>query len=337
MKYILLFYFLLALFLCLNVADFIDAAASVPQLHQKAPRKITNGLIKIKNYQLGPVIPGLQQGGVPQGIAYSKRYHLIFISFYFDTHIPSAISVIDSSSHKAIGTFSLKESADDFHYGHVGGLAIHDPFISVSSENKIYKYQLADLVKGASSKPLLPVSSATTETNASFAGYHKNILFVGEFAHGSRYPTKISHHMKNREGLKHYAWVCGYDIDQENHRPKLILSIRQNVQGIYITDDYIFLSISYGRRNRSVIAVYNNPLRTQPHTKVTFGKGEKVPLWYLDGKNLIKEIDFPPMSEGITLINGKLAVLSESGAQKYQKGGMGPLDYLILIDWKAHL
>lgn len=333
MKYILFFSFLLGL----NPVDITDASAFVPQLHQKAPRKINNSLIKIKNYQLGPVIPGLQQGGVPQGIAYSKRYHLIFISFYFDTHMPSAISVIDRSNNKAIGTFSLKESADAFHYGHAGGLAIHDPFISVSSERKIYKYRLADLVKGASSKPLVPVSTAETETNASFAGYYKNTLFVGEFAHGSRYPTKISHHMKNRDDLKHYAWVCGYDIDQENDRPKLILSIRQNVQGIYLTDDYIFLSISYGRRNRSVIAVYNNPLRTQPHTKVTFGKGEKVPLWYLDGKNLIKEIDFPPMSEGITLINGKLAVLSESGAQKYQNGGKGPLDYLILIDWKAQL
>ncbi len=40
--------------------------------------------------------------------------------------------------------------------------------------------------------------------------------------------------------------------------------------------------------------------------------GDKVPLWFLDGRNYIGEIDFPPMSEGIVMIGEQLAVLSES-------------------------
>jgi hypothetical protein len=57
-----------------------------------------------------------------------------------------------------------------------------------------------------------------------------------------------------------------------------------------------------------------------------------IPLWFLDGGNFVKSIGFPPMSQGLTDIDGKLAILSESGAIKYQKFGKGPVDHIILID-----
>ena len=328
---------LLAFYLSLSSYGFTQEFSPVPQLHQKAPRKISRGLIHTKNYQLGPVIPGLQQGAVPQGLSYSKKYNLIFISYYFDKHIPSSVSVIDRSNNTTIGTFGLKESVSSFHYGHVGGLTVGDNFIWVSSTGKLYKYKISDITKSIPSRALVPISVTETETKASFVTHYQKILFVGEFAYESKYKTKKSHHMENRNGVKHYAWVCGYNMDKERNGLKYILSIRQKVQGICITDNYVFLSISYGRRNRSIIAIYKNPLQEKPHRTVTLENGLKVPLWYLDGKNIIREVDFPPMSEGITMIDGKLAVLSESGAEKYQQGGLGPLDYIILIDLEEYL
>ena len=329
--------FLPAFYLSLCSYGFTQEFSPVPQLHQKAPREISRGLIHSKNYQLGPVIPGLQQGAVPQGLSYSKKHNLIFISYYFDKHIPSSVSVIDRSNNTTTGTFALKESVSSFHYGHVGGLTVNDNFVWVSSNGKVYKYKISDTTKSTPSRALVPISITETETKASFVTYYQNILFVGEFAYGSKYKTKNSHHIENRDGVKHYAWVCGYKVNKERNGLKYILSIRQKVQGICITDKYIFLSISYGRRNRSIIAIYKNPLKEQPHRTVTLENGLKAPLWYLDGKNIIREIDFPPMSEGITIIDGKLAVLPESGAEKYQNGGLGPLDHIILIDLEEYL
>ena len=330
-------YLLPAFYLSLSSYGFTQEFPPVPQLHQKAPREISAGLINIKNYRLGPVIPGLQQGAVPQGLSYSKKYNLIFISYYFDKHIPSSVSVIDRSNNTTIGTFALKESANSFHYGHVGGLTVNDNFVWVSSNGKLHKYKISDITNSTLSRVLVPISATETETKASFVTYYQKVLFVGEFAYGSKYKTKNSHHIEDRDGVKHYAWVCGYNVNKERNGLKYILSIRQKVQGICITDKYIFLSISYGRRNRSIIAIYKNPLQEQPHRTVTLENGLKAPLWYLDGKNIIKEIDFPPMSEGITMIDDKLAVLSESGAEKYQKGGLGPLDRIILINLEEHL
>ena len=96
--------------------------------------------------------------------------------------------------------------------------------------------------------------------------------------------------------------------------------------------DRVYLSISYGRANRSLIVVYRNPIGEDAHKLVALRSGDKVPLWFLDGRNYIGEIDFPPMSEGIVMIGEQLAVLSESGAKKYQSGGKGPLDRIVFLD-----
>ena len=69
----------------------------------------------------------------------------------------------------------------------------------------------------------------------------------------------------------------------------------------------------------------------EAHGTVTLDTCE-VPLWFLDGANYIGKIDFPPMAEGIVMIGDKLAVLSESGAEKYLDGGEGPLDHVLLLD-----
>ena len=167
---------------------------------------------------------------------------------------------------------------------------------------------------------------------ASFCTATSGTLFVGEFAYGRSYPTTPSHHLVDRKGVKKYAWVCGYSAEGLLGQPKFIISVRQRVQGMYVTDKRIFLSLSYGRRNRSTIVIYKNPLRETPHARANLSDGTVVPLWYLDGKNYLTEIDLPPMAEGITMVGDKLAVLSESGANKFQRQGLGPLDYILFLD-----
>ncbi|HUQ70521.1 MAG TPA: hypothetical protein VM165_13400, partial [Planctomycetaceae bacterium] len=94
-----------------------------------------------------------------------------------------------------------------------------------------------------------------------------------------------------------------------------MLRIRQKVQGMAVDDEHIVLSISYGRDNMSTLAVYENPWkieRASPHRTMKVGRST-VPLWFLDGQNRVKEVGYAPMSEGITLVNDRLAVITESG------------------------
>ena len=132
--------------------------------------------------------------------------------------------------------------------------------------------------------------------------------------------------------MRKYAWVCGYDFSDPRGDPKCVLSVRQKVQGMCVSGDRVFLSISYGRSNRSTIVVYRNPIGDRAHRIVNLRNGDNVPLWFLDARNHLGDIDFPPMSEGIVMIGNRLAVLSESGACKYRLGGKSPLHRVALLD-----
>jgi hypothetical protein len=335
---------LIGMVIIMSVTTHCDQHASTLDfLKQEPPRSIPHNLIQIDEYTLGPVIPGLQQGAVPQGLTYSKPYDLIFISYYFEkTQHPSVVAVIERESGQVIQTLTLKESDSTFHYGHVGGLAVDKDFLWVASREKVYQYDVQAFLNGMQQQAIVPVRSFIPEAWASFSTVDDGILWIGEFVYqNSKYRSDPAHHhTRNRAGQPHYAWICGYETSTlcaETPKPRFLLSARQKVQGIQWSEKYVVLSLSWGRRNDSLIAVYDTPLRESPHTQVSWDDGETVPLWYLDETNLIVETILPPLSEGITMVDGKLAVLFESGAQKFQHGGKAPIDRLLLLDLSSLL
>lgn len=302
-----------------------------PPLSQSDPRSLRQLKPPSAKFSLGPVIPGLRQKAVPQGIAYENENQRIIISHYFDNG-PSCLSVLNRSTGKMVSSVTLKEASGELHRGHVGGTAVVKDALLIASDGYVLQYELGPILSRNPPASIAAVAKWKCETTASFCTATKDRLFVGEFAYGKDYPTDIAHHLKDRKGVRKYAWVCGYDATHPSGPPSCVLSVRQRVQGMCVTDDRIFLSISYGRRNRSAIVIYRNPLQYASHSTVKVRSGERVPLWFLDGENYIGEIDFPPMSEGIVMLGDQLAVLSESGAGKFQFGGKGPLDRILLLD-----
>lgn len=302
-----------------------------PPLTQSAPRDFSKLKPPSVPFDRGPVIPGLRQHAVPQGITYVREQDRILISHYFD-HSPSRISVVNNSNGTLTSSIVLKEEPTKFHSGHVGGIATLKGSLWVASDGKLLQYDLGPFLSNRPPATAVAVTVRPTETKASFCTATGDTLFVGEFAYGFKYPTNRSHHLRDRKGVRKYAWVCGYSADDPLGKPTCVLSVRQRVQGMHVTDARVFLSLSYGRRNRSTIVIYRNPLRESPHSKVTLSDGTTVPLWYLDGENYLTEIDCSPMAEGITMIGNRLAVLSESGATKFQQHGKGALDFILLLD-----
>ncbi len=314
----------------------------VTPLSQSPPRDFSGLKSPSVPFQPGPVIPGLAEGAIPQGIAYvaagdEDDAGRIVISHYMDDG-PSRLSVIDRKSGKLVGSVLLKEravlkeSADKFHQGHVGGVTVLGRSLFVSSDEQILQYPVAPLLGEELPQVLTPTSVRKCETRASFCTATDDTLLVGEFAYGNKYPTDKSHHVTDRRGIKKRAWVCGYAANNLAGRPKFVISVRQRVQGMCVTDEAIYLSLSFGRRGRSTIVEYKNPLGGPAHAATKLTDGTEVPLWFLDGENYVREIDFPPMAEGIVMIGDRLAVLSESGAKKYQFAGRGPLDRVLLLD-----
>lgn len=68
------------------------------------------------------------------------------------------------------------------------------------------------------------------------------------------------------------------------------------------------------------------------HDFFTLDNSMRVPVWHLDSTNLEHSITAPPMSEGIAVVGDKLAVLYESGADKYRRTARLPQDRIHLLD-----
>ncbi|HUQ68660.1 MAG TPA: hypothetical protein VM165_04000 [Planctomycetaceae bacterium] len=291
---------------------------------------------------LGPVIPGLRQGAVPQGLAYWKRQNWLFVSCYFDDDRPSVVTAMDVRTGQQVRCLTLLEPSGKPHRGHVGGLAISGKSLWVGS-GVVYRLPLDELQKAEAVAAVRLRDPFRAESTAAFLGCHEQLLWVGEFVLDDEIKGRPAHHLRDRNGADKYAWITGYRLGADDDLvipagntepvPAAVLSIRQKAEGMAVDDEHIVLSISYGRDNKSTLAVYENPWKTErasPHRTVKVARST-VPLWFLDGQNRIKEVDYAPMSEGIALVNDRLAVMTESGAAKYQKGGKTPVDNIIYL------
>lgn len=279
------------------------------------------------------VIAGLQQGAVPQGMVCLPNSTSVLTSHYFDNGTPSCIVSTDTKTAGALATFQLLEPDGRPHKGHVGGLAADGSSLWIASDKHLYRSDPAPVLHPSASGTLQTLEQIRTEATeeVAFCSVFDGLVWAGEFALGSTYPTHASHHLIARDGEARKGWLCGYEASNGFKCPVKVLSIPDRTQGAVATDTHIFLSRSYGRRNRSSIDIYTNPLREDPHRSVKTSAGHEVPLWFLDGRNLVHSIDLPPMSENICIHEGDLYILFESGARKFRLFGKQPLDYVIRL------
>ncbi|MDF7826129.1 hypothetical protein P4B35_19010 [Pontiellaceae bacterium B12227] len=306
-----------------------------PALQQATPRPLVGSLRIPDGYHTGPVVAGLEQGAIPQGLVYLPQQGLILTSHYFDDHRPSCVVSTDWETGRALNTVQLLEPDGQPHFGHVGGLAVGHSNLWIASDGFLYRGRLADCTEptGSTFQTLEKIKTECSNEVA-FCSFFNDRIWAGEFALGNKYATPATHHLTARDGSERHGWVCGYDPENGFVRPEYVLSIPDRAQGMLLKDNYILLSRSYGRRSRSSIEIFRNPISEPPHHLIQTMGEPPVPLWFLDGANHVRSIDLPPMAENMALADGQLLVLFESGAQKFRWFGRKPLDYTLLFNLK---
>ncbi|MEK4278287.1 lamin tail domain-containing protein [Cytobacillus sp. FSL R5-0377] len=301
----------------------------------------------------GPVIAGLAEGLVPQGLSYYKKKDwLLTISYVDDGIRPGTITVTDRTSGKLVKSVVLYNTDGTPYTGHAGGVTVSRDHGWVASENYLFSFKLSDLAKAENNGEIQFTRQIPLPVEAAYTVYDEGILWVGEFYEASAYPTDPSHHIENRDGEMHYAWMIGFDLERSNDMlseehwngsldhalPDYVLSTTGKVQGAIIQKaarNGIILSTSYGRANDSVLYRYEYPLKEDPHSYVAV-EGKEVPLWFLDGHTAKprQSIEAIPMPEGIVEVQKELYVVFESGADKYRYTTTYPMDRMLRIDMK---
>jgi len=292
----------------------------------------------------GPLIPGIFQGAIPQGMAYYESEDIMLVSNYMFDGRPSCITAISMSDGSLEKTLWLLNPDETPHKGHVGGLAVSRNYLWIASGKGVYYVSLESIQYQKDNTSITMEGFISTEVKGSFSTYSDGILWVGEFtSRDGSYTAPASHHFKAGENKTNHGWLAGYILDIESDMinpdnkigevsfPDYVLSIPDEVQGAAFIDGEIILSQSYGRQNNSRISVYSNPLSRLPLNSVTAGESRIIPVWILNTENLEMEIIAPPMTEGIADFNGSLAVLYESGSDKYRVTARNPQDRMSML------
>jgi len=291
--------------------------------------------------QPGPIIPGLFQAAVPQGLAYIPEAHLLLISNYMFDNRPAAITCVslggDTVNGRLEKTIWIHNGDGSPHMGHMGGIAVSEEWVWIASGPDFYRLPWSGILEAGDGSKLLLSGPYTTEVACSAATVSGGVLYISEFrSRDGSYRTPKSHYFKTSDGKINHALAAGFILADQSDGippsrlqtgiayPDYFISIPDEVQGIAFLDDRIVLSQSYGRRNDSRLSVYTSPLGGDPDGFFTLKNRQDVPVWILDDANKIREITAPPMSEGICLVEGQVAVLFESGSDKYRDTARSP-------------
>jgi len=259
-------------------------------------------------------IPGLNEGFVPQGLAYDGENGYIHSGYRGDQMV----------IYLANGNESREIVPVDEHgklwEGHGGGVSRAGDYVYVASESKLIIFRYADLKAAKDGDRVASIGTFAVDTQASFCFADKNYIYVGEFYRPVVYETDASHHLTTPAGDEHKALVSCYPLAQDGSiadlYPTYSISIRDQVQGFAIKDGTVMLSSSWGVSS-SKLDFYSGMTSKGEMIDVS---GKSVPLYYLDSATHVKTVDMPAFSEGLAIVGDRVVISFESACDKYVVG-----------------
>lgn len=293
------------------------------------------------------VIPGLDDGFVPQGITFCESLDSFMLSGYSSRGGAAYIITVNASSGRINGEYEIQKSDGSVFCGHSGGITAYGKNIYITDGYILYYISLHEFTSSATSvringEILLPSS-------ASFISAYDGYLWAGNFYHkslGSKYDFRAS----DKYGNEYRTLIVGYRFDSseiggirtlkdymtDTAEPYAAVFAPDEVQGAAFTDSGdIHLSCSYGRRIMSSQLLYKYPLKRKCDSYITICR-KAVPTWFLNNDRLIDVIYSYPMSEGAVSRNGRVYVIFESASEKYIETALDPTDCVWDMDWREN-
>ena len=224
--------------------------------------------------------------------------------------------------------YLMKKDGSDFK-GHAGGIAVYGKYVYIAGgdDRCLYVYSCDEILNsndGGSVECKGRFSTKTSDNDyvdVSCVTVFNNRIIIGEFYRDVNYPTLPSHKLTTKSGDHNQALAVAFELSEEAEFgiasvPVAAYSMPDQVQGMYFTDEKIYLSTSYGI-NFSHIYEYDTSRVAQSEITVL---GTEVALYELDSSSLSYDYKIAPMSEEIEIVDGKLYVMCESASNKYKFG-----------------
>lgn len=251
----------------------------------------------------GPAIPGLTSY-TPQDITTwpnwdGKGHTLLVLGSYRRGHT-SRLYGIDPNSGKTIGDVKIAET-------HMGGVAVVGKWLIVqgsettATPEKVRRYKLSDLrskLKASGTPTLNPTGGTQTIYSADFMSAYGGHIWTGRF---SADPAQS----------KMYEYKVGSDGKLTVTGSAYRIPLR--TQGVMVTGERFVYQTSSGLNQANLYVV---------------GRGEH-DIEDADGRCFRN----PSMAEGLTLYDGKVFAVYESGSGQYSSGAVNPIANLHTAPW----
>lgn len=276
-----------------------------------------------KTSQVEVAIPGLDDGFVPQGMAYADNSEGYLMTGYMDdSAMKSRLYFVPDAEDKVAHYVTISGASNEkLESGHLGGVATVGDSVWLATEGVVLRVSLETVLSTENGIDVPVIDEFMVSNEASFAYASNDKLFVGEYYKEGKFDTDVEHKISTSDGYN-YAITAMFTIDEREENgvvstdPELVISLPPQVQGFAYDGSQIILSTSYGVAD-SQLHVYNVDLTAQT-SNVFFSNGESIPMYILSSDNLEKSISAPAMSEGIDFVDGRLSVLFESACNKYK-------------------
>lgn len=268
----------------------------------------------------GVAIPGLDEGAVPQGICYIEESGVFLITSYHKGGAPSAIFVVDEKTGLLIKSLTLQDHSGTLFCGHVGGIASDGNWVWISSENTVFTIPYKTIENSSNMAIVsLPVG-ITCPVNTDYIHWDGTYLWVGEYSHPPFYNTDPAHFSVDCAGHEYNALILGYSINHVNGmiaEAEVALYAPEKVQGIIVQDDgSIILSCSFWSFEPSKLICFSFVDKNSCESVLVVNE-KQIPAYYLDSQHMRWELEMPPMSEGIVLVEDNYHILFESASRLY--------------------
>ncbi|MDE6200585.1 MAG: hypothetical protein K2M47_01720 [Clostridiales bacterium] len=273
------------------------------------------------------VVPEINSGWAPQGIAYTGDGYYIQTGYDGDNNV--VVYFGKGESFKRIIPVDDKGKTAK---GHAGGVACTKDNVYIANDYSVLRLELSAIKSAKAGGKVTVAQTIAMDNRAAYCYSDDSHLYIGEFYRAGNYETDKSHYYTTPSGEKNKAIVSCYALDGDGMvctdgvqpYPEYCISVTGLVQGFAIKDGTAVLSRSYGLVD-SELQYHTLPALPSSQITVSFKKNEtaqkkQVPLYYLDGKTLFKTLTLPSFSEDITIVNDRVVVTNESAANKYIVG-----------------
>ncbi|MDT3843124.1 MAG: hypothetical protein LIV11_00885 [Bacillota bacterium] len=305
----------------------------------------------LKSAKPWAVIPGLNEGMIPQGMCYCAEDKRTYIASYSKADIPSVISILDEDGVLTAEAYLYNADGSRFS-SHVGGLAISDDtlFVSAPADAEGH-YQVAEIpmkeLEGEGTKEVRIKKTFRVPVSPSFMNFSDGCLWVGNFYHpkGNYDLSADMNYTTKAENAEYGCYILGYDLSKKSVErfdeagpdgypvPDMVMAAPDRIQGITsLSNGQMLLSQSYGRKSESRLMSFDTSSTHATLQDFQVGSS-KVPGFILDSNCLTKAVTALPMTEAVSATpDGMILVSFESGAMHYSDG-KDRTDHIWKMEW----